>query len=41
MKCHKIVIDEPFEFEAGGRLERLELVYHTSEREYRPGETVI
>ena len=41
MKYHKIEIDEPFEFEAGGRLDRLELVYHTSDREYRPGETVV
>lgn len=41
MKLHKTTINEPFEFEAGGRLESLELVYHTSDREYTPGEKVI
>ena len=41
MKRHTLVIEEPFEFEEGGRLERLEMVYHTSDRAYRPGETVV
>ena len=34
MKRHTLVIEEPFEFEEGGRLERLEMVYHTSDRAY-------
>ncbi|MBR5076915.1 MAG: homoserine O-acetyltransferase [Bacteroidales bacterium] len=41
MQYHKLVIDKPFEFEAGGRLDCLEMVYHTSDRAYRPGETVV
>ncbi len=41
MKHNRISIDEPFAFEAGGRLPRLELVYHTSDREYRPSDKVI
>ena len=41
MKRHTLVIEEPFEFEGGGRLDRLEMVYHTSDRAYRPGETVV
>ena len=41
MKEHRLHIDTPFEFEAGGRLPSLELVYHTSDRAYRQGEPVI
>ena len=41
MQKHVFRLDKPFELEAGGRLERLELVYHTSSREYRPGEKVV
>ena len=41
MKEHRLHIDTPFEFEAGGRLPSLELVYHTSGRAYRQGEPVI
>src|SRR5574344_135359 len=41
MKYNKIIVDSPFRFEAGGVLDRLELVYHTSAREYKPGEKVV
>ena len=41
MKYNKITIDEPFQFEAGGKLNRLELVYHTSDRDYRKGDKVV
>lgn len=40
---HKYVIktDEPFSFEAGGRLESIDIAYHTSEHSYTPGEKVV
>lgn len=41
MQFHKLVLDHPFTFEAGGSLPRLEVAYHTSPRAYRPGEKVI
>jgi len=41
MKEHKIKLKEAFEFEAGGSLEGLDLLYHTSPREYREGDTVV
>ena len=41
MRYNKLVIDQPFQFEAGGSLGHLELVYHTSDREYRSGDTVV
>ena len=41
MKYNKLVIDKPFHFEAGGELSHLEMVYYTSDRAYRPGETVV
>ena len=41
MQKHSIKIDKPFEFEAGGFLDSLDIVYHTSPREYTPGEKVI
>lgn len=41
MKYNKIAIDEPFVFENGEELPGLELVYHTSDREYRPGDKVV
>lgn len=41
MQKHKLTIDSPFHFEAGDSLDGLEIVYHTSPREYRPGEKVI
>ena len=41
MQRHDLYIDRPFRFEAGGMLDSLHLVYHCSEREYTPGETVV
>lgn len=41
MQRHTLILDEPFPLEAGGQLPRLELVYHTSPRAYRPGERVV
>ena len=41
MKYNKLVIDKPFQFEAGGRIDHLDLVYYTSDRAYRPGDTVV
>ena len=41
MRYNKLVIDKPFQFEAGGSLDRLEMVYHTSDRDYKEGETVV
>lgn len=33
--------EQPFEFEAGGSIAGLEIVYHTSKKEYTPGDRVI
>lgn len=41
MKSNRYIAEEPFVFESGGSLDRLELVYHTSDREYRPGDVVV
>jgi len=41
MQRHSLILDQPFTFEAGGQIPRLELVYHTSSRAYRPGDRVI
>ncbi len=41
MRRNKLVIDRPFQFEASGTLDHMELVYYTSDRAYRPGERVI
>ena len=41
MQFHKLLIDSPFIFEAGGVLPRIEVAYHTSPHAYRPGEKVI
>ena len=41
MQFHKLLIDRPFAFEAGGSLPRLEVAYHTSPRSYQPGDTVV
>ncbi|MBQ9660482.1 MAG: homoserine O-acetyltransferase [Bacteroidales bacterium] len=41
MRYNKLVIDKPFEFEGGGRIDHLDLVYYTSDREYRPGDVVV
>lgn len=36
-----LITDEPFEFEAGGRLEHLTIAYHTSKEAFVPGDKVI
>lgn len=41
LRYHHITTDEPFRFEAGGVLDSLDLVYFTSDREYKPGDTVV
>ncbi len=41
LKEHKLIFSEGFDFEAGGHIDTLEMVYHCSDREYRPGETVV
>lgn len=41
MLKHTITLQEPFEFEAGGVISGLQVAYHTSPREYTPGEKVI
>ena len=41
MKRHVLHVDERFEFESGGHLDSLDLVYHTSDREYTEGEKVV
>jgi len=41
LQKHEIFIDSPFRFEAGGEIPSLTLVYHTSPREYKPGEKVV
>lgn len=41
MLKHTITIQEPFEFEAGGVISGLQVAFHTSPREYTPGEKVI
>ena len=41
MKRHSWITGEPFVFEGGGSVDSLTLVYHTSDREYRPGEKVL
>ena len=33
--------DRPFEFEAGGSIDNLEVVYHTSPGDWSPGKKVI
>lgn len=38
---HTLKISGPFEFEAGGSLNGIDIVYHTSPREYREGERVV
>ena len=40
MHLHKLTTHN-FAFEAGGSLDQLEIVYHTSEREYQQGERVV
>lgn len=41
MKRHVLHIDQRFDFECGGHLDSMDLVYHTSDREYTPGEKVV
>lgn len=41
MQQHRLILDKPFVFESGERLEHVELVYHTSEREFRKGDKVL
>ena len=41
MQFHKIKYDHPFDFEAGGRLDSIDIAYHTSPREYKKGEKVV
>lgn len=41
LERHELLINEPFEFEAGGKLDSMTLVYFTSPRVYRPGEKVV
>ena len=40
MHLHKLTTHN-FAFEAGGKLPQLEIVYHTSPREYQPGDRVV
>lgn len=41
MKRHVLHHTGRFEFESGGYLDSMDLVYHTSDREYTPGEKVV
>jgi len=41
MQYHKLTTHKPFVFEAGGTLDSLDIVYHTSPHEYQPGEKVV
>ena len=41
MQYHKLLIESPFTFEAGGVLPRLEVAYHTSPRPYKEGDKVV
>ena len=40
MQRHTFISEDPFDFEAGGRLDRLHICYHTSPRRF-PGQKVI
>lgn len=41
MRRNVLEWNEPFRFECGGVLDSMRIVYHTSDREYRPGEQVV
>ena len=41
MRFDSITLDKPFRFEAGGSIETLKVAFHTSDREYTPGEPVV
>jgi len=41
MQYHKLSINKPFSFEAGGQIPSIDIVYHTSPHEYKKGEKVV
>ena len=41
MRWNKLKIEDDFAFEAGGSVHGIEVVYHTSDREYKKGERVV
>ena len=41
LKRHVLHVSGRFEFEAGGHLDQMDLVFHTSDREYSEGEKVV
>lgn len=41
MRFGSIILAQPFHFEAGGVIEALEVAFHTSDRDYVPGEPVV
>lgn len=41
MRWNKLRIEDDFAFEAGGSVRGLEVVYHTSDREYKKGDRVV
>ena len=41
MRRNKLTLQETFRFEAGGEIDNLEIVYHTSDREYSKNEKVV
>ena len=41
MRRHVLTAGEPFTFECGKKLEGIRIVYHTSDRDYTPGEKVV
>ena len=41
MRWNKLKIEDDFAFEAGGNVSGIEVVYHTSDRDYKKGERVV
>ena len=41
MRCNKLIINDCVDFEAGGSVRNLEVIYHTSNRDYTSGEKVV
>ena len=41
MRWNKLRIEDDFAFEAGGSVSGIEVVYHTSDREYKAGDRVV
>ena len=41
MRWNKLRIEDDFAFEAGGSVRGIEVVYHTSDREYKAGDRVV